>query len=67
MQAKTKIVRKSTFKRYDINPEDVKCFAVRIPRHLWYHLKRYALDYEISMNHVIVDLLQEFKNKNEGK
>ena len=48
----------------NINKNDgMKAFNIRLPKDLWNKVKKNAVDHEISMNKIIVDLLSDYIKK----
>lgn len=50
-------------KKYD----DVKIFSVRMPKEIWLFLKTASIDSGFTMNDIIVDCMNKYKNKVEKK
>ncbi len=45
----------------------IKSFSIRLPKHLWFFLRKNSVDVELSMNQIIVDCIKSYKDKNENK
>lgn len=45
----------------------IKAFQIRIPKESWAFLKKKGVDRELSMNEIIVELIETYKNKCEKK
>lgn len=48
-----------------IGTTNIKPFNVRLPKELWYFLRRHSVDVELSMNQIIVNCMQNYKKKIE--
>lgn len=49
------------------NDKKVKTFVVRLPRDLWLFLRKHSVDIECSMNKIILECMDSYKEKNEKK
>lgn len=47
--------------------EDVKIFSVRMPKEIWVFLKTASINSDMTMNDIIVDCMNKYKNKVEKK
>ncbi len=43
--------------------KDIKAFQLRIPKEHWIFLKKKGIDRELSLNAIIVELIESYKNK----
>jgi hypothetical protein len=48
-------------------PENIKPTILRIKKSTWVYLKKKAIDREMSLNSLIVELLEKYKDKGEKK
>ena len=45
--------------------EEIKKFNVRLPYHLWHHLKTYCLEHNQAMNTKIIEFIAAHKKKQD--
>lgn len=45
--------------------EKIKSFNVRIPHSLWIAIKKEAIDREVSLNQIVIECLQKYKEEIE--
>lgn len=56
------------YRRYKMKEDNsIKSFSIRLPKHLWFFLRKNSVDVELSMNQIIVDCIKSYKDKNENK
>jgi len=46
---------------------DIKALNIRLPKELWSFAKKKGTDREMSMNQIIIELLNKYKKKCENK